>query len=39
LIGRIVEGGRPTVLDVETDPNEAEAFQGPLAGLGNVFDG
>jgi len=39
LLGRIVEGGRPTVLDVETDPNEAEAFQGPLEGLGNVFDG
>jgi acetolactate synthase-1/2/3 large subunit len=39
LIGRIVESGRPTVLDIETDPDEAEPFRGPLAALGDVLDG
>ncbi len=37
LIARIVASGRPTVLDVEIDPNEVAPFGGRLATLGDYF--
>ena len=37
LIGRILQSGRPTVLDVEIDPDEVAPFGGRLETLGSYF--
>jgi acetolactate synthase-1/2/3 large subunit len=37
LMQRILASGRPTVLDVEIDPNEVAPFGGRLETLGNYF--
>ena len=37
LIGRILQSGRPTVLDVEIDPDEVAPFGGRLETLGTYF--
>jgi acetolactate synthase-1/2/3 large subunit len=39
LIGRILESGRPTLLDVEIDSDEVAPFGGRLETLGDYFGG
>jgi thiamine pyrophosphate-dependent acetolactate synthase large subunit-like protein len=37
LIEKIIESGRPTVLDVEIDSSEVAPFGGRVETLGNYF--
>jgi acetolactate synthase-1/2/3 large subunit len=37
LIGRIIESGRPTLLDVEIDPNEIAPFGSRIATLSDAL--